>query len=142
MSRFQYLADRAWTRRNRPERTAQGLPHHPDGSGWADCLHCEGAGEFIHNDSHLRDPQCDYPVPCDRCWGEGFVADGHEDPLLAMRRLRIRMRQSWRRSPGYASTLYRLERERAMKRVKLPRPAEPSVHPLFDSLIQPYRRAA
>lgn len=141
MTRSQHLADRAWTRQHRADRGAQGLPHHPDGSGWATCPECKGAGEQMLNASSIDDPQCQYPVPCFYCWGEGSVADGHEDPLLAMRRHRTRMRQSWRRSPGYASTLYRLDRERAMKRVKLPRPAPP-VHPLFASLIEPFRRAA
>lgn len=142
MSRFQYLADRAWTRQHRADRVAQGLPHHPDGTGWATCPECKGECEFIRNDSPDGDPQCEYPVPCHLCGGDGEVADGHEDPLLTMRRHRRQMRTAWRASPGFASVMYRLDRERAMRRVKLPRPAPAAVHPLFDSLIQPYRRAA
>lgn len=120
MTRSQYLTDRLWSRQNRATRADQGLPHHPDGTGWAQCPACEGAGEFTANASSNGDPQCEYPVPCDRCCGEGEIADGHEDPLLAMRRHRTRMRQSWRKSPGYVSTLYRLDRAAAMKPVTLP----------------------
>jgi len=142
VNRAQYLADRAWTRQHRADRGAQGLPHHPDGSGWATCPECGGDGSFVRNDSAIGDPQQEYDVHCHLCAGEGEIPDGHEDLLHAMRRHRMQMRQSWRRTPGFSAMVYRRTRERAMKRVTLPRPAPPAVHPLFASLIEPYRRAA
>lgn len=121
VNRAAYEADRAWTRRNRATREDQGLPHHPDGTGWATCPDCGGDGiaETV-NDSAIGDPAFERDVGCERCYREGMVPDGHEDPFWAMRRNRTRMRQSWRLSPGFASTLYRLDRATAMKPVTLP----------------------
>lgn len=74
-------------------RAERGLPRHPDGSGWAMCPDCEGAGEITINETnphgHGPDPQCDESVDCLRCIG-GEIADGHADPIASLAGLRRR----------------------------------------------------
>ncbi len=92
MTRAAYLEARRVSRDMRPTREERGFPHHPDGTGRADCPECEGSGEVIVNltDPHGYgpDPQCDEPITCARCAGNGWVPDGHRDPILDLRQAR------------------------------------------------------
>ncbi len=82
-------AAKRWNARNlHGTRVERGLPHHPDGSGFAPCPDCEGGGEVVAHDAHGHGPECEYPVTCGRCVGAGEVRDGHVDPILLMRQAR------------------------------------------------------
>ena len=113
--RASYEAQRRKERDTRVCREERGLPHHPDGSGWAMCPACQGAGEHVHNDSHCNDPQDEYPVECDTCLGEGIVDDGGRDALIVMRAERHQHRW-WGREPIRAIA-YASARKRAMRPV-------------------------
>lgn len=88
---------RAWyetTRRKSREqagpREDRGLPHHPDGSGLADCPNCKGSGLVDVPHWHPDERE----AWCDDCTGSGIIADGYRDPLLRLRHYRQRrMRQ-------------------------------------------------
>lgn len=43
------------------------------------CPRCDGSGEVILNSSYYRDPQCEYPVMCSMCLGDGEVDLEDED---------------------------------------------------------------
>lgn len=64
---------------------------------WRECPSCEGAGEHIVNDTNPYgfgpDPQCDEPVECERCGGEGSILIW-EDPLVLLADTR-RYRGPW-----------------------------------------------
>lgn len=95
-SRATYQAKRQHARSLADCRTDRGLPHHPDGSGFAACAVCEGAGELMVT---CNDPQDDYPEPCtNSACDDGYVADGHVDPLIVLRGMRrkvARTRLPW-----------------------------------------------
>lgn len=83
----------AWLRRERDmygRREEHGLPHHPDGSGFADCPECHGTGMWFHP----RGPSGEFDEPCNKCGGSGVILDGHRDPLTIMHATR-----KWRFMP-------------------------------------------
>lgn len=92
IARIRYETARMVERAGRETREERGLPHHPDGTGYATCPDCQGAGEHIVNDTDPHgygpDPQRDEEVECPRCRGEGEIEDGHADPILLLRRYR------------------------------------------------------
>lgn len=47
-----------------------------------DCPHCEGTGEVIRNEAWNADPQCEYPVSCDKC-SDGQLIEWR-DPLVLL----------------------------------------------------------
>lgn len=89
--RLAYEAARRAARDKLDTREERGLPKHP-ANGWIDCAECGGAGEHLHNDSPIGDPQCEYMTICGECDGEGVVIDGHIDPMLLLRRARFNRR--------------------------------------------------
>lgn len=110
LSRSAYEAQRRAERDRREARTERGLPHHPDGSGWATCQKCDGAGDHEFNLSPNNDPQWDDFETCVDCGGTGYVPDGRgPDPLLLMRARRIPRRWS-----GLNDFAYQSARRRAM----------------------------
>lgn len=106
MTRAGYSAARRQARDKADTREDRGLPHHP-ANDWIDCPECGGGGSHTRNDSWNRDPQCEYDVECCRCCGEGEIEDGHIDPLLRIRRLRVRARWTWSRRQGSNVFAYR-----------------------------------
>lgn len=80
MNRAQYEARRRQLRDAWGKREDHGLPHHPDGSGWAPCIECKGTGTWFHP----RGPSGEFDEPCDACGGNGVIPDGHRDALLIM----------------------------------------------------------
>lgn len=86
-ARIEYYKARRRSRSMCLRREDEGLPHHPDGSGWGVCPVCEGTGKYFDpfDDSGQSD---DY---CSNCNGDGVLPDGFRDPLVRMheaRRLR------------------------------------------------------
>ena len=130
MTRAAYLEARRVSRDMRPTREERGFPHHPDGTGRADCPDCEGAGEHTVNLSEDRygrgpDPQCEESLTCVRCAGLGWVSDGHRDPIRDLREARTK---SLSRRPG-AAYVYGRIRQRVVSPVYLdellfPRPID------------------
>lgn len=86
-----------WVALTRGERDAYGmreshrLPHHPDGTGYADCPDCDGLGLYCP----ASDPSGESDVPCATCRGDGRIPDGWRDPLVVMRATR-----KWRDMPA------------------------------------------
>lgn len=119
MSRSEYLEARRTARDLRPTRAERGLPAHPDGSGWVVCPDCDGAGEHVRNDSHVRDPQCEYEVTCSTCGGDGELTDSVRDPILQLRRARELVRYGSRSEP-FNHIRYGAIRQRVVSPVALP----------------------
>jgi len=93
-------AYKAWLRRERDlygRREEHDLPHHPDGTGWANCACCGGTGMHYHD----RDRTGQSDVPCTLCRGDGVVRDGRRDVLVEMREAR-----RWRESIEYYGAQY------------------------------------
>lgn len=72
------------------KREDRGLPHHPDGTGFADCPDCHGTGTWFHP----RGSSGEFDEPCTKCGGSGVILDGHRDPLTIMHATR-----KWRFMP-------------------------------------------
>ena len=80
----------AWNAQRQAHRSAspralRGLPHHPNGTGYADCAECNGTGAI---DVPHWNPECETSYTCSACAGRGTIADGHRDPLLRLRHAR------------------------------------------------------
>lgn len=110
MSRYAYAAQRRAERDARETREARGLPHHPDGTGWATCIACQGSGSHEFNLSPDNDPQCDDFETCATCDGTGYVPDGRGPDLLMQLQAR-RLSYRWSFLTDFA---YRSARRRAM----------------------------
>lgn len=98
-------------------REERGLPLHP-ANGFIDCPQCCGTGEHTRNDSAIGDPQSEYPVMCEACFGRGEIQDGLIDLLVLMAKYRAG-RFTWAMSERRRAERlhqYRLFRARAMKR--------------------------
>ena len=78
------IRERAYTPEQQARRTREdrGLPHHPDGTGWAACPACDGMGETYRENVN---PQMQDAIECRECNGTGCIPDGISDPLLDMR---------------------------------------------------------
>lgn len=82
----------SWYLRRHAERASdprkgRGLPHHPDGSGLAQCPRCNGNGVI---DRAHHQPELCTSATCSLCDGSGYIADGYRDPLLRLRYARQR----------------------------------------------------
>lgn len=93
-TRAEYMLDRLGKRLSAGQRTDRGLPHHPDGSGFAVCPRCFGTGVIDHGHWH---PELWTSSICTLCDGSGFIDDGYRDPLLRLRE--ARKRSLYRRDP-------------------------------------------
>lgn len=93
-TRARYETTRRKSREQTGPRTDRGLPHHPDGSGLADCPNCSGSGLVYVPHWHPDERE----ARCPDCTGSGLITDGHRDPLLRLRYAR----QGWQRlrDPG------------------------------------------
>ena len=85
--RIRYETTRRKAREQAGKRTDRGLPHHPDGSGFASCPRCECTGVIDHGHWH---PEMWTSSTCSLCCGSGFLDDGYRDPLLRLRDARKR----------------------------------------------------
>ena len=85
------------------------------------CLDCHGAGETIHNDTNPYgygpDPQCDYPVTCVACDGDGWLRMTPVDPITQLAYWRRASRRRF--SPG-TLVAYGALRQRVVSPVALP----------------------
>lgn len=108
-TRVGYQSVRQHKRNCQLTRSERGLLHHP-ANALIDCPACDGTGERIHNDSRVRDPQCEYPVTCSECSGSGSLVDGHVDVLQQMR--------SERRARSWRYTAYRMRATRPCSGIK------------------------
>lgn len=103
MTRADHLRNRHLDRET--PRTDRGLPHHPDGTGFADCPDCKGTGLYCPP----SDPSGESDVPCATCHGDGRIPDGWRDPLMVMR-----VTRRWRDMPASGRD-YTLARGKALR---------------------------
>lgn len=115
-TRIGYASVRGHKRSCELTRDERSLPQHP-ANGFIACPDCAGMGEHALSDSRIGDPQSEYAMVCDRCNGEGEIADGLIDPLLLVAKYR-KGRAGWamnERREADRRHYYSLYRMRAMR---------------------------